>query len=61
MSLAFHMNQGGGGVLNKIESPVVLIIYRNVELSEYLLVDKSTPSFGNSAYSKRVGIEEVHL
>lgn len=48
----FPADQGGEGVLNKTESPFSLIIYRNLELSEYLLVDQNT-SFGNSVYSKR--------
>lgn len=56
--LHFMWIREGGGVLNKTVSPVALIIYRNLELSEYLLVDKNT-SFGNSVYSKRDDIEEV--
>ena len=54
------VDQGGGEVLNKDESPVALIIYRNIELSESLLVYQNT-SFGKTVCSKRDYIEEVPL
>jgi hypothetical protein len=60
MSPTFHVDQGGGEVLNKDESPVALIIYRNIELSESLLVYQNT-SFGKTVCSKRDYIEEVPL
>lgn len=52
----------GKGFNQDSDSPIVLIIYRNLKLSDNLLVDQSTPtSFENNVYSKRDDIEEVLL
>lgn len=60
MLFIFYVDQGGGEVLNKDEFFVVLIIYRNIELSEFLLVYQNI-FFGKIVCSKRDYIEEVFL